>query len=116
MTDTCTVTRAGTKTWDEAAGQYTSTTVQVYSGRCRIKHPSTVSRDVEAGSQLLTVGQLEVHVPVGTAVFAPDDVVTVSSSSTRADQVGRVFTVVAPFDGSQTTALRYRVEAADGRH
>lgn len=114
MTDTVTVTRPGGKTWNESQGEWTITPVTAYSGKARIKHGGS-PRDVEAGSQLLAVGQIEVHVPAGTAAFRPDDTVTVTGCVTRPDQVGRVFTVVAPFDGSQTTALRYRVEAADGR-
>lgn len=115
MTDACTVSRVGEPVLDEDTGEMVGTVVAVYTGPCRVKHPSTGARDVEAGSQLLVVGQLELHVPVGTPVFAADDVVVITASETRADQVGREFTVVGPFDGSQTTALRYRIEVADGR-
>lgn len=115
MTDGCVVSRSGDRVWDDDAGEWTFPLVTVFSGPCRVKHPSTGARDVEAGSQLLVVGQLELHVPVGTPVFAADDVVVITASATRADQVGREFTVVSPFDGSQTTALRYRVESGDGR-
>ncbi len=115
MTDACTVTRAGAKVWNESQGEWTVTTVTAYSGKCRVKHPSAVPRDVEAGSQLLTVGQLELHLPVGSVMLQPDDLVSVTGSDTRADQVGREFRVLAPFDGSQTTAVRYRIEVADGR-
>jgi hypothetical protein len=100
---------------NEATGEHAKTVTTVYSGPCRVKHPTTGAKDVEAGSQLLALGSLEVHVPVGTAVFAADDVVEITASLSRSDQVGRMFIVSAPFDGSQTTALRYRVEAADGR-
>lgn len=114
MTDTCLVTRDGDRVWDEASGQHTVTPVQVYSGVCRVKH-STGAVQADAGSQLVSVSQLELHVPVGVAVLAAGDRVTVTGSVGRPDQVGRVFLVVAPFDGSGTTALRYRVEVADGR-
>lgn len=115
MTDTCTITRAGSPTWDESKGEYTSTPVQVYSGPCRIKHPTTTAKDVDAGSQLLAVSQLELHVPVTASGVMADDLVTITGSETRAEQSGRKFTIIAPFDGSQTTALRFRIEAADGR-
>jgi hypothetical protein len=115
MTDSCKATRPGAKTWDETAGEWTETLVEVYSGPCRIRHSSAAGRDVDAGSQLLTVGSLEVHVPVGSAVFRPDDRIAVTGCPTRPDQVGRVFIVIAPFDGSGTTAVRYRVEAFDPR-
>jgi len=115
MTDKCAVTRPGVRTWNENKGEWSDTPVSVYSGVCRLKHSTSMGRDVEAASQLLTVGTLELHVPVGTAVFEPDDLVTISASATRADQVGRKFRVVSPFDGTQTTAIRYKVEVFDGR-
>lgn len=115
MTDSCTVTRAGSPTWDESTGAYTSTPVTVYSGVCRVKHPTTAARDVDAGSQLLAVSQLELHLPVSAVGVRADDVVSVTGSATRAEQSGRKFTIIAPFDGSQSTALRFRVEADDGR-
>ena len=115
MTDTISVTRPGEKTWDEGAGEYVSTPVDVYSGAARVRHDSGRPGDVEAGSQLLTLGSLEVHVPVGSASLQPDDQIMVTACPTRPDQVGRVFIVIAPFDGSQTTAVRYKVEVFDGR-
>lgn len=115
MTDTCKVTRVIRGAMNDATGKHAVTVTEVYSGPCRVKHPTTVAKDVEAGSQLLAVGSLEVHVPVGTAVFAADDLVEITGSVSRADQVGRKFTVLSPFDGTQTTALRYRVETSDGR-
>ena len=115
MTDTCTITRAGPPTWDESKGEYTSTPVQVYSGPCRIKHPTTTAKDVDSGSQLLAVSSLEVHLPMTAEAVRVGDVVEITASETRAAMAGRRFTVAAPFDGSQTTALRFRVEVGDGR-
>lgn len=115
MTDACTITRAGSPTWDESKGEYTSTAVSVYSGPCRVKHPTAMARDVDAGSQLLAVTQLELHLPVSAVGVRAGDVVSITGSVTRGEQVGRKFTIVAPFDGSQSTALRFRIEAADER-
>ena len=115
MTDTCTVTRPGPKVLNESTGEYAHTTVSVYSGPCRVKHPTGVARDVDAGSQLLAVTQLELHLPVSAMGVRADDVVSITGSETRTEQSGRKFTIVAPFDGSQSTALRFRIEAADGR-
>lgn len=115
MTDECGVTRAGEKTWNETTGEYENTPTSVYSGKCRIRHSAPNGKDVDAAGRLLTISSLELHVPVGTAVFEPDDVVAITASGTRSDQVGRKFIVLAPFDGSQTTALRYKIEAYDER-
>ena len=114
MTDTCAVTRVGAKTLNEATGTYSSSVVTVFTGACRIKSGSGVSQ-ADAGSELVVVSQVELHLPVDAVGVLPGDVVEITGSSTRVDQVGRVFKVVAAFDGSQTTALRYRVEVADGR-
>lgn len=115
MLDECTITRPGAKAWDEGLGEWITTQVVVYSGRCRIKHPSTVARDVEAGSQLLAVSFTEIHLPLTASGVMADDTVTVDASPTRVEQAGRQFIVTAPFDGSQSTALRFRVEAFDER-
>lgn len=115
MSDTCTVTRAGSPVFNETTGQYTSTTVSVYSGACRVKQAASVARDVDAGSQLLAVTQLELHLPLSAVGVRAGDLVTITGSETRAEQSGRKFSVVAPFDGSQTTALRFRIETADER-
>lgn len=115
MTDTISVSRAGERVWDEDAGEWTTSPVTVYSGAARIRHNPGRAVDSDAGSQLMAVGSLEVHMPVGSAVLRQDDEVTVTGCPTRPDQVGRVFIVTAPFDGSQTTAVRYRVESFDAR-
>ncbi len=115
MLDSVSVSRAGERTWDEDNGDWVTTPVSVYVGKARIRHATTAGDAVDAGSQLLVVGRLEVHVPVGTTDFEPGDEITVTACPTRPEQVGRVFRVVAPFDGSQTVALKYRVEVADGR-
>lgn len=115
MTDSCTVARDGVAVWDEAAGEDVATPVVVFSGPCRVKSPTTAARGVEAGSQLLVMSELEVHLPFAAEGVTVGDVVTITGSVTRPGMVGRRFRVVAPFDGSQTTALRFRVEVADGR-
>lgn len=115
MDDLIRATRGGERVWDEVNGEWVTAEVVIYEGKARIKRPNDRASDAEAGSQLVTVGRLEVHVPVGSQSFAPDDLIEVMVSVSRPDQVGRRFVVVAPFDGSQTTALRYRVEAVDSR-
>lgn len=116
MTDQCEVARSGEKVWDESTGEWVAPALVVHAGRCRVKHATTMgSRDVEAGSQLVGVSLTEVHLPVAADGVESGDVVTITASATRPEQVGRKFVVVAKFDGSQTTALRFRVEAFDER-
>jgi hypothetical protein len=88
MSDACTVSRGPAEVLDPVTDAWVpNPAASVYSGKCRVKHPTTAGRDVDAGSQLLVVGELEFHVPVGSAVFAPDDVVTITACPTRPDQV-----------------------------
>lgn len=115
MDDLIRTTRAGTKVWDEDSGAWVTAEVVIYEGKARIKRSNELSSDVDAGSQLISVSQVQVHVPVGSPVFAPNDLIEITACPSRPDQAGRVFVVSAPFDGSQTTAVRYRVEVADGR-
>lgn len=115
MLDECVVSRPGPKVWDEDAGGYAQTPVVVFSGPCRVKHPTTSGKDADARSQLIVVTQVEVHIPLTAVGVLPGDTVELTACPTRPDQVGRQFTIDSPFDGSQTTALRYRVEVADGR-
>lgn len=115
MTDQCRVTRPGPKVWDEAAGEWVQVPVQVFAGSCRVKHPTVAARAAEAGSQLLVVSSIEVHLPVAAVNVRAGDTVELTGSDTRPEESGRRFTVIAPFDGTQTTALRFRVEVADGR-
>lgn len=115
MDDLIKTIRSGEKSWDEANGEWVATEVVIYEGKARVKRPNDLSVDAEAGSQLIAVGRLQVHVPVGSLAFAANDLIEVTACPSRADQVGRRYVVAAPFDGSQTTAIRYRVEVADGR-
>lgn len=115
MSDRIKTTRGDEKVWDEDNGKWVTSEAGIYEGRARLKPLNDLSMDADAGSQIVTVSRLQVHVPVGTRPFASGDRIEVTASATRPDQVGRVFTVAGPFDGSQSTALRYRVEVADGR-
>lgn len=116
MTDSCKVSRFIKATVpDEESGTYPVTEAIAYEGPCRVKHPTTGGKDVDAGSQLVVVSQVEVHLPLDAVGVLPADTVELTACPTRPDQVGRRFTIDAPFDGSQTTALRFRVEVADDR-
>ena len=115
MLDSCKITRVSGSELDEDTGEHVPVVVTVYEGRCRIKHPTTGATAADAAGQLIVVSALELHLPVTAVGVEPQDVVEVTASATRPEQVGRRFTVHGAFDGSGTTALRYRVGVADGR-
>lgn len=115
MLDTCKVTRTARGELDQQTGKHPVTVTEVYAGPCRVKHPTTAAKPGDAGSQLIVVTSLEVHLPATTSGVEAGDVVEITASATRPEQVGRSFKITGPFDGAQTTALRFRVEVADGR-
>lgn len=116
MRDTAKVMRIADSTvLDEETGNYVPVVTEVYLGKSRLKHPRTLAKQVDAGSQLLVESNLELQVPVDTDDFESGDVVEITACPDRPKQVGRKFKIVGPFDGSQTTALRYRVVVFDGR-
>lgn len=115
MDAVCVVSRPGSKSWDEIAGEWVYLPVEVYVGICRVKGASTGGRKADAAGQLLLVTSPEVHLPADTVGVEVKDEVVVTSCQSRPSLAGRRFVLKEPVDGSQVTALRYRVEATDGR-
>ena len=116
MRDRCKVTRSVVSdVLDEDSGTYPTVETTVYEGKCRLKQPRMAAKELEAAGQLLVSTSLELQVPVDSDDFAAGDIAQMVRSPDRPRQVGRSFKVIGPFDGSQTTKLRYRVEAFDER-
>lgn len=115
MDSTCLVTRPGTRKWDEDLGDYTFPSIEVYAGECRVKHSTTGARKAEAGGQLIVVSSPEVHFPAETVGVEVGDLVEITGCQSRPSIAGRRYKVKEPVDGTQVTALRFRVEVADGR-
>jgi len=117
MLDTCTIRRDAGTTWDENAGRETKNSMEIYgNGKCRIKAPSLAAQDIDAGSQLQVLSALELHLPLSAEDVRVGDIAEIIGSTTRVGQVGRFYRIAAPFDGSQTTALRFHVEVTDVRY
>lgn len=115
MDAVCVVSRPGEKSWDESVGEWVYPPVVVYAGECRVKGSSTGGRKADAGGQLLLVSSPEVHLPAATVGVEVKDQVLITSCQSRPSLAGRKFVLKEPVDGAQVTALRYRVEATDGR-
>lgn len=111
MVDSYTITRASGVV-DPLTGQ--ATRQAVYTGRCRVKAYLTQVRDVESAGRDVILTDGEVHLPVGSYVPRPDDLVTVTACDTDALAVGRVYRVGAPRFGSQITAYRLPVTIVEG--
>lgn len=116
MRDRCKVVRISKgPELDEITGLYPDVETVIYEGKCRLKQPRMSAKEIDAAGQLLVATSLELQVPVDSDDFAAGDVASMTVCPDRPRQVGRRFTIVGPFDGSQTTKLRYRVEAFDER-
>lgn len=107
MTDTCTVTRAGTtSTLDEGTGTLTNTPTTVYTGVCRLKPTQVQDRMVEVGADEVGIASHVVSLPITETDPRPGDIVTVTASTYDAASVGRTFTILGALHGSQITARR----------
>ena len=116
MRDKCKVTRTSKGTeFNEVTGEYPTVVATIYEGKSRLKSPRVAAKQADAGSQLLIATFTEIQLPVHSDDLFVGDVVEMIACPDRPNQVGRKFTVMGPFDGTQTTSLRYRVEVFDGR-
>lgn len=115
MDSECVITRPGTKVWDEEAGEWVPQIETVYEGVCRLVDASTGGRRVESGSQLLVVTSPELHLPFDTVGVSVSDSVVITACLSRPAVIGEQYVIREPVDGTQVTALRFRVVAADGR-
>lgn len=111
MTDACTVTRAGTRTWNSVTQQYTEADTTVYTGPCRIKIWRGI--DVEAAEQEINVQRYYLDLPLTSG--APDvkrrDAVTITASLNPA-LVGRVLVLTDAEAETTDTAFRITCEFA----
>lgn len=116
MRDKCKVTRESQGTvLNEVTGEYQTIVSTIYEGKSRLKSPRAAAKQADAGSQLLIATSTEIQLPAQSDDLLVGDVVEMTACPDRPNQIGRKFTVMGPFDGTQTTSLRYRVEVFDGR-
>lgn len=84
MTDTCTIRRPGVPVFDSATGTYTTPSVTVYSGKCRVRTRSLGflrASEVEAGEEQAVLWPYMVAVPVSVTDLAVLDEITVDTST-----------------------------------
>lgn len=110
MVDACTITRKTGESINAETLEASATTVQQYSGACRLTMPATVARDSESGSRILIEQQLMLSLPVATSgSVRANDVVTITSSEDDPTLVGRTFRIAGGHHQSQATARRFPV-------
>lgn len=115
MDSLCVITRPGAQVWDEENGEWVASTVTIYEGVCRLVDASTGGKKVAAGGQLLVITSPELHLPADAAGVEVSDLVELTACASRPAIIGERYMIRETVDGTQVTALRYKVEAADGR-
>lgn len=105
MVDACTVTRPGTRVYNEATQDYTTPTMTAYTGPCRVK----VWRGLDEQAAEAEVNVMRYHVDLPLTGAVPDvvrrDTLTITASLNPA-LPGRAITVTEVQMDSTATALR----------
>ena len=80
MADTATVSRPGASVFDPETGNMTSTSSTVWRGRCRLRQPTNVEREVMFGDRQVSIFRFVIDVPHEVAAVRSGDVVTLRTS------------------------------------
>lgn len=115
MTDTCTITRAGTPTTDPDTGEVTDNPTTVYTGRCKVQQANVQSRPQSPGEAAVLMVRREVHLPVATSGgIRAGDLVEITACPLDPDMVGRRLRVRDEHGKTFATARRLGVEEVTG--
>lgn len=116
MTDSCTITRPATSTFNTTTGAYATTTTPIYTGRCRIRTRSTNflrDKESQAGEQLAVIWPYIVSIPATASDVQVSDIVTLTAADPLLN--GKTLRVRIANAGTSTTARRLDCEeVADG--
>lgn len=112
MRDTCRITRAGEKAWDEDSMTYTAgAPVLVYEGPCRLLNPYRAPMTASTPGQAQTVQLARLSLPVEDSPGVKEgDVVEYLTSESDPDLPGTEFKVIGGAHQSDATARRVPVE------
>jgi hypothetical protein len=110
MLDTCTITRLGEPVFSEATGQFTSTSTEVYSGKCKVQSKDSATAKPESGEHVFTIVSRQVHIPANAADVRDGDVVTIAASRLNAFTVGKQYRVDGFTPDTFDTAARLPVK------
>ncbi|TFD80539.1 DUF6093 family protein [Cryobacterium psychrophilum] len=115
MLTTCTITRGGgAPVFNESTGAYdTPAPTTIYAGKCKVRLAGVSVKQVDAASQLLTIQQSILSLPVnraGTANVAPSDTLTITANPLDLALVGKTFRIEGTHEQTYSTARRYSIE------
>lgn len=110
MLDQCTITRPGEVVTDPETGDVTNTSIEVYSGKCKVQSKDSATATPEAGEHQFTVVSRQVHIPANAADVRDGDVVTLTASALNAFTVGKQYRVAGFTPDTFDTAFRLPVK------
>lgn len=113
MESTCTIRKVTGQSTNTSTGAVTDTTETVYSGKCRIRYRNQTVNPSDSASQVLTVQQLEISIPVtasGSGNVLVDHVATIDTNPLDTTLVGKTFRIAGVHAQTHATARRFPVE------
>ena len=108
MYDSCVVSRPG-EPFTDPDGIVTTPIIEMYAGKCKVQTTAAQANSPVAGGHVFTVENLQLHLPVATALNV-DDTATITSSLLDPTLIDLTFRLVELARGSQRTAARWNVE------
>lgn len=116
MVDTCSIARANPSATavDPETGAITPSYTTVYTGKCRLKLPTAVTRPLVVGEAQEFLQHPILSLPAATTGVAINDIVTITASALMPQLVGRVFHVRGRPGQSHMTAARFEVMEVAG--
>lgn len=110
MIDACTITRPGEVVTDPETGNVTTSTVEVYAGKCKVQSKDSATATPDAAGASFTVVSRQVHVPANAAEVKDGDVVTITASLLNSFTVGKQYRVEGFTPDTFDTAARLPVK------
>ena len=111
MVDTATVSRPGEPTFNPETGLMDSGSSLVWRGRCRLRQPTGVEREVLFGDQQVAIFRFVVDVPHGVTAPRAGDVVTLRSNDPMASL--REFKIVSVSSETHTVCRSLGCEVVE---
>jgi hypothetical protein len=110
MVDACTIDRPGELVTDPETGAVTNSTVQVYSGKCKVQSKDSATATPDSAGASFVVVSRQVHIPANAAEVLDGDVVTITASPLNTFTVGKQYRVEGFTPDTFETAARLPVK------
>lgn len=112
MDDVCRITRkTGDRVLNESTGQYTTATITIYEGPCRVLSPYRVPATPTGAGQTQNIENLRLDLPISSSLgIHSGDAVEITHAESDPDMLGRTYTVSTAAQQSDATARRIPIQ------